>query len=146
MMQDFDKNMSEVFDVPFEEVKKEANTSMITMKEPKEEGNTTSSFENDLPGDYETVRDNYNYIVTKGMNAINDIIDVAKNSQEPRAYEVAAILIKNVTDANEKLILLQKQMRDMTGKSKATNETNIDKAVFIGSPSDLNKLLKGNIE
>ncbi len=90
------------------------------------------------------VRQNYEEIIEKGVDAIDSILEIARESEHPRAFEVAATMIKNVADANEKLILLQKQMREMNkAAGKETQSTKIDKAIFVGSTADLNKMLKG---
>lgn len=140
-MPDFDENMNKIFDVPYVDVTSNtsSNTEIVSVEDTS---NTLPTIEKDLSDDYQTVRDNYQYIVTKGLNAIDEMLKVATDSQHPRAYEVAATLIKNVSEANEKLITLQKQMREMN-QEKKTETTNIDKAIFIGNPSELNKLLKG---
>ena len=99
----------------------------------------------DLEKDYDKVRQNYEEIINKGVDAIDSILEIARESEHPRAFEVAATMIKNVADANEKLIMLQKQMREIqraSGKEPQTS-TKIDKAIFVGSTADLNKMLKG---
>jgi len=71
------------------------------------------------------------------------MLDIAKAGQHPRSFEVYATLLKNMVDANKELLNIQKQMRDMDQKKEVTN-TNIDKAIFVGSTADLGKLLKDN--
>ena len=135
-MTKFEKSMEQIFDVaPVEVIEKETLPSVI------EKENT--ELDDDLQTDYETVRNNYEEIIEKGKEAIDDILEIARESEHPRAFEVAATMIKNVTEANEKLILLQKQMRDMKKGQKETSKTTIDKAIFVGSTAELSKLLKG---
>jgi hypothetical protein len=135
-MTKFEKSMEQIFDVaPVEVIEKEALPAVI------EKENT--ELDEDLKADYETVRNNYEEIIEKGKDAIDDILEIARESEHPRAFEVAATMIKNVTEANEKLILLQKQMRDMKKGQKETSKTTIDKAIFVGSTAELSKLLKG---
>ena len=74
---------------------------------------------------------------------MEEILNVAKAGQHPRAFEVYATLLKNMVDANKELLNTQKQMRNITGAKKDSGDTKIDKAVFIGSTSELNKFLKG---
>ena len=74
---------------------------------------------------------------------MEEILNVAKAGQHPRAFEVYATLLKNMVDANKELLNTQKQMRNITGAKKDSGGTKIDKAVFIGSTSELNKFLKG---
>jgi len=135
-MTKFEKSMEQIFDVaPVEVIEKEALPAVI------EKENT--ELDEDLKADYETVRNNYEEIIEKGKDAIDDILEIARESEHPRAFEVAATMIKNLTEANEKLILLQKQMRDMKKGQKETSKTTIDKAIFVGSTAELSKLLKG---
>ena len=80
-------------------------------------------------------------IIEKGQEAINGILDVAQNSDHPRAYEVAGNLIKNVADISDKLVDLQKKMKDLDEDKKGpTTVTN--NAMFVGSTAELQKMLK----
>jgi len=137
----FEKNMSDIFEV---EPKQIASTDII-VKEERPVVQVDSKLEDDLEKDYNKVRQNYEEIINKGVDAIDSILEIARESEHPRAFEVAATMIKNVADANEKLIMLQKQMREIqraSGKEPQTS-TKIDKAIFVGSTADLNKMLKG---
>jgi hypothetical protein len=71
-----------------------------------------------------------------------EILEIAKAGQHPRAFEVYATLLKNMTEANDRLLRIQKEMRDISGIKKEVSTTNIDKAIFVGSTSELSKLLK----
>ena len=95
----------------------------------------------DIEKDYEYTRGNLYSIIEKGQEAINGILELAQESEMPRAYEVAGQLIKNVADATDKLMDLQKKLKDVEEeKTKTTNVTN--NALFVGSTSDLAKLIK----
>ncbi len=95
----------------------------------------------DLQNDYEYSRGQLYNLVEKGQEAINGILDVAQNSDHPRAYEVAGNLIKNVADITDKLVDLQGKMKDINQeKVKTTN--NVTNAMFVGSTSELQKMLK----
>lgn len=137
-MSKFEKSMEKIFDVvPVDFTEKTENKSdLVINQEPVE-----TQLEADLNTDYNVVRKNYEEIIDKGKSAIDDILEIAKHSEHPRAFEVAATLIKNVTEANEKLIGLQKTMREMTKKSSGSGTT-IDKAIFVGSTAELSKFLK----
>jgi transcriptional accessory protein Tex/SPT6 len=87
-------------------------------------------------------RANYYNLIEKGNEALDGILEVAKESQHPRAYEVAANMIKNLSDVTEKLMILQKQQRELQPKDAAPTNINVDKAVFVGSTADLLKKLK----
>jgi len=137
-MSKFEKSMEKIFDVvPVDFTEKTENKSdLVINQEPVE-----NQLEADLNTDYNVVRKNYEEIIDKGKSAIDDILEIAKHSEHPRAFEVAATLIKNVTEANEKLIGLQKTMREVTKKSSGSGTT-IDKAIFVGSTAELSKFLK----
>ena len=140
-MTKFNKNMEEIFDVVPVTKEPPKTQQVATIEQNDVELNNTIS--EDLITDYNTVRDNYEEIIEQGKGAIETILEIAKDSQHPRAFEVAATLIKNVTEANEKLILLQKQVRDMIKPAAApSGDTNIDKAIFVGSTTELLKALK----
>ena len=95
----------------------------------------------DVTNDYEYTRGQLYNLIEKGQEAINGILDVAQNSDHPRAYEVAGNLIKNVADISDKLVDLQKKMKDLDEEKKGpTTVTN--NAMFVGSTADLQKMLK----
>lgn len=97
--------------------------------------------EKDLENDYEYTRGQLYNLIEKGQEAINGILDVAQNSDHPRAYEVAGNLIKNVADISDKLVDLQKKMKDIS-EEKSKGPTNVTNAMFVGSTSELQKMLK----
>ena len=95
----------------------------------------------DLQNDYEYSRGQLYNLVEKGQEAINGILDVAQNSDHPRAYEVAGNLIKNVADITDKLVDLQGKMKVINQEHvKTTNY--VTNAMFVGSTSELQKMLK----
>ena len=95
----------------------------------------------DINKDYEYTRGNLYSIIEKGQEALNGILELAQESEMPRAYEVASQLIKNVADATDKLMKLQKELKDVNEES-AKGPTNVTNALFVGSTADLAKLLK----
>lgn len=97
----------------------------------------------DLKDAYEQSKDNLQELIDQGKEAMEEILAIAKEGQHPRAFEVYGSLLKNVVDANKELLNIQKQMRDMDNNKNKGGNTTIDKAVFVGTPSDLNKLLRG---
>jgi len=100
-----------------------------------------SKTDKDVDTDYEYTRGQLYNLIEKGQEAINGILDVAQNSDHPRAYEVAGNLIKNVADISDKLVDLQKKMKDLDEDKKGpTTVTN--NAIFVGSTSELQKMLK----
>ena len=96
----------------------------------------------DVERDYEYTRGNLYSIIEKGQEAINGILDVAEQSDMPRAYEVAGQLIKSVSDATDKLMDLQKKLKDVIKEEETKGPTNVTNALFVGSTADLQKMLK----
>lgn len=95
----------------------------------------------DIKKDYEYTRGNLYSIIEKGQEAINGILELAQETEMPRAYEVAGQLIKNVADATEKLMDLQKKLKDIE-EEKVKGPTTVNNALFVGSTAELAKLLK----
>ena len=95
---------------------------------------------NEIEKDYEYTRANLYSIIEKGQEAINGIMEVAGESASPRAYEVAGQLIKSVADTTDKLMDLQKKIKDVNEDSPKTNNVT-NNALFVGSTSELSKML-----
>jgi hypothetical protein len=95
--------------------------------------------------DAEFARQNIRDLIVKGNDAASHIVEIAKQSEHPRAFEVAAGMLKNLSDMNKDLLEIQKRKQDL--QPKVTNNTqnlNIDKAVFVGSTAELLKQLREN--
>ena len=105
---------------------------------PKEE-------KNDIKKDYEYTRANLYSLIEKGQEAINGILDLAQESEMPRAYEVAGQLIKSVSDATDKLMDLQKKLKDVE-EEKQKGPSTVNNALFVGSTADLAKMLKNGLK
>ena len=110
----------------------------------EEKVESIASISNDLKKDYEYTRGNLYSIIEKGQEALNGILELAQESEMPRAYEVAGQLIKNVADATDKLIDLQKKLKDID-EQKVKGPTNVTNALFVGSTAELSKLLKNGL-
>ena len=98
----------------------------------------------DIKRDYEYTRGNLYSIIEKGQEAIDGILELAQESEMPRAYEVAGQLIKNVADATDKLLTLQQKLKDVQEEKDTKGPTTVNNALFIGSTAELQKLLKNN--
>ncbi len=128
-MKKLNEKLSEVLDV---EPINYQTTEIIEVKTPVED-------------DAEFARTNIRELISKGNTAIDNLLLVANQSEHPRAYEVAAGLIKNLADLNKDLLEIQKRKRDLDPtQTKNNSTTNIDKAVFVGSTTELVKFLKNN--
>ncbi len=96
----------------------------------------------DIKKDYTYTRGNLYSIIEKGQEAINGILELAQESEMPRAYEVAGQLIKNVADATDKLMDLQKKLKDVEEEKQSRGPSTVNNALFVGSTAELAKMLK----
>ena len=96
----------------------------------------------DITRDYEYTRGNLYSIIEKGQEAIDGILEIAQESEMPRAYEVAGQLIKSVSDATDKLIDLQKKLKDVNEEQVIKGPSTVNNSLFVGSTADLAKLIK----
>ena len=94
--------------------------------------------------DADFARQNIRELIEKGTVAFDNLLHVAKESEHPRAYEVAAGFFKNLSDLNKDLLEIQKRRTDLDPEKKSAKNMNIDKAVFVGSTTELVKFLKNN--
>jgi len=99
----------------------------------------------DIEKDYEYTRGNLYSIIEKGQEAINGILELAQDSEMPRAYEVAGQLIKSVSDATDKLMDLQKKVKDVNEDAPQKGPNTVNNALFVGSTAELAKLLKNGV-
>ena len=127
------KNLDKTFGINPEEVEEEAEVI-----KPEKPDRLTKD---DITRDYEYTRGNLYSIIEKGQEAIDGILEIAQESEMPRAYEVAGQLIKSVSDATDKLIDLQKKLKDVN-EEQSKGPTNVTNALFVGSTADLAKLIK----
>ena len=118
------------------EVVEEEKTSVVKKEKPDR------LTKDDITRDYEYTRGNLYSIIEKGQEAINGILEVAQDSDMPRAYEVAGQLIKSVSDATDKLMDLQKKLKDVNAEDEKKGPTTVNNALFVGSTADLAKLIK----
>jgi hypothetical protein len=98
----------------------------------------------DIEKDYEYTRGNLYSIIEKGQEAINGILELAQESEMPRAYEVAGQLIKSVSDATDKLMDLQKKLKDVEEETKQKGPSTVNNALFVGSTAELAKMIKNS--
>jgi methylmalonyl-CoA mutase N-terminal domain/subunit len=102
-----------------------------------------STATNDVRKDYEYTRGNLYSIIEKGQEALDNALELAVEGGQPRAYEVVGQLIKNVSDATDKLLDLQKKLKGIEDTSITKSQTNVtNNALFVGSTADLSKFLK----
>ena len=136
-MSKFDE-LNDAFNVTGDIVQKES----VTRKIEKIKDSTE-----DVKKDYEYTRGNLYSIIEKGQEALNGILELsAQESEMPRAYEVAGQLIKNVADATDKLMELQKKLKDVEEEKQSKGPSTVNNALFVGSTAELSKLLKSGLK
>ena len=132
-MKKINKNLSEIFDVePIEE--KAVETLPVVIDDAV----------NQVDADAEFARSNMRTLITNGNDALEKLAYVADQSESPRAYEVLATMMKNLAEMNKDLLELQKRKRELAPQSESAKGVNIDKAVFVGSTTELLKMIKSN--
>ena len=130
-MKKLNENLSDLLDIPEIETIEEKQNEIV----PVETGEEISN-------DAQFARQNIKGLITKGDDALDSLLRVAKESEHPRAFEVVAQTLKNLGELNKDLLEIQKRKRDLEPK-KTSSDINVDKAVFVGSTNDLVKMLKG---
>ena len=132
-MKKLNKNLSEIFDVePIEEKPVESLPVII------------DDAVNQVDADAEFARNNMRTLITNGNDALEKLAYVADQSESPRAYEVLATMMKNLAEMNKDLLELQKRKKELAPQSESAKGVNIDKAVFVGSTTELLKMIKSN--
>ena len=134
------KNLDETFNIaPTEIVEADEVKPPVGIQKPDR------LTKNDIEKDYEYTRGNLYSIIEKGQEAINGILELAQDSEMPRAYEVAGQLIKSVSDATDKLMDLQKKLKDVEEETQSKGPSTVNNALFVGSTAELQKLLKNGL-
>ena len=118
------------------------STEIVKEKKRKEQ---IQRLTDDVSKDYDYTRGNLYSLIEKGQEAINGIMEVAGETASPRAYEVAGQLIKSVADTTDKLADLHKKVKEIEEDNPKTQSTVTNNALFVGSTSELSKMLKDGI-
>jgi len=112
--------------------------------------NDTSKFfppeEKNVDNDYKYSRDTYYELVEKGKQSLELMIEVARESEHPRAFEVLSGMIKNISDVNDRLMDLNKKKKDLDRKEEIKNIANTTNNLFVGSTAELQKILKNDTD
>ena len=131
-MNEFEKNMEQIFDIEVTseetEIIQEKPSAPIKKEDPEK--------------DYEYTRGQLYDLIEKGQEAVQGALEVAQESGHPRAFEVAVNAMKQVSDMTDKLIDLQKKMKELDAPMKGAGPTTVNNTMFVGSTSDLQKMLK----
>jgi len=102
--------------------------------------------EKNIDNDYKYSRDTYYELVEKGKQSLELMMEVARESEHPRAFEVLSGMIKNISDVNDRLMDLNKKKKDIDKKDDVKNVANTTNNLFVGSTTELQKLLKNESE
>ena len=135
-MSKLEEKVNEILGIDKKEPSKEIVKQEFKPAVPRKEDNKKE----DVDNDYKYSRENYYNLIERGQEAIQGILDVAKEGQHPRAYEVALAGIKNVADTVDKLQDLQAKLKELKQLPKTSN-ANIKNALFVGSTAELQKML-----
>ena len=134
-------NLNKTFDTDFSDEK----YVDVKLVQKKQESIQKELKDTDVKKDYEYTRGNLYSIIEKGQEALNGVLELAQESDQPRAYEVAGQLIKNVSDATDKLLDLQKKLKDLEEDKTPKGPTTVNNALFVGSTAELSKMLKNQL-
>ena len=133
-MKKLNKNLSEIFDV--EPIKEEIKTEQLPVV--LESADTVEA-------DTAYARENIRNLIDTGSKAMTDLASVANQSESPRAYEVLATMMKNLSEMNKDLLALQKAKKELAPQSsESAKGVNVQNAVFVGSTTELLKMIKAN--
>ena len=135
-------NLDDAFNITPTEVEVDETDVVVGVDREKPDRLT----KDDIEKDYEYTRGNLYSIIEKGQEAINGILELAQDSEMPRAYEVAGQLIKSVSDATDKLMDLQKKVKDVNEDAPQKGPNTVNNALFVGSTAELAKLLKNGVK
>ena len=130
-MTQFEKNMEGIFNLP--ETKKDTEVVIAKKVEPSEE-------ESEADIDYKYARENLYTIIEKGQESLNTLVDVAQQSQHPRAFEVVSQLVKTLSDTNKDLLELQRKIK-VINKDIQEGPKTVNNSLYVGNTADLQKFI-----
>ena len=147
-----EKNLDEIFGLPKNTVSiSESKTPMdpknhglVVVDQPEDNYNVQAG---DIDNDYRYARENLYDIIENGSHALHELVEIAKSSEHPRAFEVVASLMKTLTDANKDLLEVQAKVKKLKQEDGIpTGPSNVTNALFVGSTTELQNMLKDNLE
>ena len=133
MINDIDKNLDNILEIA-------ENLPKVTKGAPPKVMPEINGMEEDT--DFRYTRENLYNLLERGQDAVEELLEIAKQSEHPRAFEVVGQLIGKLTETNKELMGLHKTKKDLSTERGPTNVTN---ALFVGSTSDLQKMLKEKV-
>ena len=133
MMKDIDAHLDEVLEIVEPPQRDVAKTEKVKPLVNGQEDET----------DFQYARENLYNLIEQGQDGLEELLEIAKQSQHPRAFEVVGQMIDKLANTNKELLNLHKTKKDIQAE-KPSGPTNVTNALFVGSTSELQKLLKGN--
>ena len=132
------KNLNNIFNVEGELV--EEKTPSLR----RENFEARTKEDDDISKDYKYARENLYEVIERGTEALDYLLELAKASEHPRAFEVVSTLAKTIVDANKDLLEVQSKVKKLKQEDNKNEPSNVTNALFVGSTADLQKLIKGN--
>lgn len=135
------ESLNDIFEVEGELVDENKTPSLR-----RENFNARTQDDDDISKDYKYARENMYDVIERGTEALDYLLELAKASEHPRAFEVVSTLTKTLVDANKDLLEVQTKVKKLKEETKEESPQNVTNALFVGSTADLQKLIKGNDE
>lgn len=132
------ESLNEIFQVEGELVDEKAPSLR------RENFNARTKHDDDITKDYTYARENMYEVIERGTEALDHLLELAKASEHPRAFEVVSTLAKTIVDANKDLLEVQSKLKKLKEEEKSDSPQNVTNALFVGSTADLQKLIKGS--
>lgn len=130
-------NLNQIFDVESE---------LVDDNKPSIVREQRTDLPDDIAKDYTYARENLYDIIEKGTSSLDELVHLAKASEHPRAFEVVSQLTKTLVDANKDLLEIQKKVKSLRKEDEQKGPNSVTNALFVGSTSELQKLIKGDVE
>jgi hypothetical protein len=130
-------NLNQIFDVESE---------LVDDSKPPIVREERTDLPDDIAKDYTYARENLYDVIEKGSSALDELVHLAKASEHPRAFEVVSQLTKTLVDANKDLLEIQKKVKSLRKEDEQKGPNSVTNALFVGSTSELQKLIKGDFE
>ena len=138
MKTNMEKNMEDIFNLP-----SDTKPMVEVLKDSRQIIEKLDAQNDEIDADYQYARDNLRSIINAAQASIQDLSSIASTSESPRAYEVLSGLIKTIVDANKDLLELQRKVK-LLKQEEDSKPQNVTNALFVGSTTELQKLIKKN--
>jgi hypothetical protein len=139
-------SLNEIFEVEGELVGTETKPPLRRESLKRDNFDARTRQDDDITKDYHYARENMYDVIERGTEALDYLLELAKASEHPRAFEVVSTLTKTLVDANKDLLEVQQKVKKLKEEDKKDAPQNVTNALFVGSTADLQKMLKGSDE